>query len=164
MFFFFFDNEEYQDLGEFLKSKRLKKGLNQSELAEKMGVSQQSITYYESNKRIPSEKVIINYASVLGINPDQLHQLRTQAVLEKAASDALEESTNHLDLDTAHKNAVESFKYNISQQYGSIDISDNEFKSVLSLDGAPLTEEELEKATEYIRVLRIMKNQNTDNK
>ncbi|MEY9976530.1 helix-turn-helix domain-containing protein [Lysinibacillus sp. RC79] len=160
MFFFFFENEEYQNMGELLKAKRLKKGLNQSELAEKMGVSQQSITYYESNKRIPSEKVINNYASVLGINPDQLHHLRTQAVLEKAADEAFEESRKHIDFDEQFKSVISSLKHDISQHYGSIDLGNDDFTSVLSLDGEAISQEEIEKATEYIRALRIMKDQN----
>ena len=164
MFFFFFENEEYQDIGEFLKSKRLKKDLNQSELAEKMGVSQQSITYYESNKRIPSEKVITKYASVLGINPDQLHHLRTQAVLEKASDEALQDSIKHLDFDNLYQYRINGLKHDISQNYGSIDLGDDNFTSILSLDGEAISTEEMEKATEYIRALRIMKNQNSNNK
>lgn len=156
MFIFTFEDEKYTSLGSFLKSRRLKKGLSQIDLAEKMGISQQSITYYESDQRIPSEKVTKVYAENLGLESNMLLQLRTRAVLEKEIK---EEVRPDAIVHTADGVSVLEFK--IKEPSPEYKMPKN---TLSSIDGAPLTEEELEKAKEYIRALRIMKNQNTDNK
>ncbi|WP_312506892.1 helix-turn-helix domain-containing protein [Lysinibacillus sp.] len=156
MFIFTFEDERYTSLGSFLKSRRLKKGLSQIDLAEKMGISQQSITYYESDQRIPSEKVTKVYAENLGLESNMLLQLRTRAVLEKE----IKEDEMRPDAIVHTADGVSVLEFKIKETNPEYKTPNN---SLSSIDGAPLTEEELEKAKEYIRALRIMKSQNTNN-
>ena len=55
-------------LNEFLKEARIKKGLTQRQLAEKLGVKYQLIQQYEYGKLIPSVKRLIQLAKILDID------------------------------------------------------------------------------------------------
>ena len=55
-----------------LQSAREKKGFAQVKLAMESGVSQQSITYYETGTRVPSFDVAIRLAKVLDTSIDYL--------------------------------------------------------------------------------------------
>ena len=55
-------------LNEILKKARLKKGLTQRQLAEKLGVKYQLIQQYEYGKLIPSTKRLIQLARILDID------------------------------------------------------------------------------------------------
>lgn len=163
MYFFFF-GEDYKSLGEFLKSQRLNKDISQAELAEKIGVSQQSITFYESDKRIPSVKIIAPYADVLGIDTEQLYKMRTDAVLHKQMALANDPNVDLYPTPEESRAIYEKINSSNITETDDENYEVDHFDDSFKVDGKPLTEEELEKATEYIRALRIMKNQKTDNK
>ncbi|MGE8004342.1 helix-turn-helix domain-containing protein [Lysinibacillus sp. NPDC093216] len=154
--------EDYKSFGEFLKKQRLGKDISQADLAEKIGISQQSITFYESDKRLPSVKIIASYAKAIGVDKDELYKMRTEAVLNRELVlannpdfDRYPTEEERREIDKLHFSSMES------DQVESDEIADLDFtEEPFTIDGEPLTEEELEKATEYIRALRIMKNQN----
>lgn len=152
MFFFFFFDEEYKNLGSFLKTKRTKIDLTQAQLAEKLGVSQQTINSWENNKKFPSVKLIPEYAKILGVDEDVFFKIRNDAVIAKESPYI--ESVHH------YPEEKRGYRPDITS-YNDGNIIGIEVKNSLSsIDGEPLTVEELDKATEYIRALRIMKDQN----
>ena len=57
---------------ERLKELRLKKGLTQTELGEKVGVKQNSFTNWENGKREPSFENLIKLADLLEVSLDWL--------------------------------------------------------------------------------------------
>lgn len=59
-------------LGERLKPARIKAGLSQSEVAEKLGISQPAYSYIESGDKIPSLAVTKKLAIILGVSIDYL--------------------------------------------------------------------------------------------
>ncbi|MGE7129203.1 helix-turn-helix transcriptional regulator [Lysinibacillus xylanilyticus] len=148
MFFFFFFDEEYKSLGSFLKTMRTKIDLTQAQLAEKLGVSQQTINSWENNKKFPSVKLIPDYAKILGVDENVFFKIRNDAVIAKDSSDS--QVTHH------YPEQPDIVVYKDDKPHGVIEV-----KNALSaIDGKPITAEELEQATDYIRALRIMKNQN----
>ena len=58
--------------GARLKTKREENGLNQEQLAEKIGISKAQISYYESNKDRPSYDKLILITKVLDCSSDHL--------------------------------------------------------------------------------------------
>lgn len=54
--------------GEKLKEERLKKGISQKELGERMGVSQAMIAQYENGKRTPKQDTIMKICKSLDMN------------------------------------------------------------------------------------------------
>jgi transcriptional regulator with XRE-family HTH domain len=56
------------NLGEQIKEARLNKKLSQSDLAEKLYISKQSISKYENNKAIPSKEILDEIISILNID------------------------------------------------------------------------------------------------
>ena len=57
---------------ETLKYYRTINGFTQSELADKTGISQQRISYYERGTRVPSLDDCVKLADVFGISLDEL--------------------------------------------------------------------------------------------
>ena len=57
---------------ERLKELRLKKGLTQTELGEKVGVKQNTFTNWENGKREPSFENLIKLADLLEVSIDWL--------------------------------------------------------------------------------------------
>ena len=55
-----------------LKELRLKKGLTQTELGEKVGVKQSTFTNWENGKREPNFETIIKIADLLEVSLDWL--------------------------------------------------------------------------------------------
>lgn len=66
---------------ERLKKEREKKGWSQAELAEKIYVSRQSVSKWETSKNYPSIEIIIKLSDLFGITIDEL--LRSDEGLEK---------------------------------------------------------------------------------
>lgn len=58
--------------GEKIKQFRINKGLKQSELAEKSGISRISIGYYERNERQPGTEQVERLAAALEVSPVDL--------------------------------------------------------------------------------------------
>lgn len=61
-----------KNLGEKLKYQRELKGYSQSTLAKETGISQQKISYYESNKHSPPIEDCIKLANFYDISLDEL--------------------------------------------------------------------------------------------
>ena len=59
-------------IGEKIKEQRENKGLSQAELAEKLGITQDSISLWEKNRRIPNTPYIIALCKVFKISTDYL--------------------------------------------------------------------------------------------
>ena len=59
-------------LSENIRSIRLKRGISQTELAEKSGVNLKSISRYELGNSIPPANVLKGIAIVLGVSADAL--------------------------------------------------------------------------------------------
>lgn len=62
-------------LGEKIAEQRKKLGLSQEELAEKLNISQKSISKYERGNRRPSYEVLTSMASLFGVSADYLLEL-----------------------------------------------------------------------------------------
>lgn len=59
-------------LGEKIAEQRKKLGLSQEELAEKLNISQKSISKYELGNRKPQYKVLVRMAEYFGVTTDYL--------------------------------------------------------------------------------------------
>jgi len=55
-----------------LKIKRREKGLNQQQLGKAIGVSRQSVSFYERNKMYPSIKTMKKTCKELDATPEEL--------------------------------------------------------------------------------------------
>ena len=74
-------------LSDRLKREREKRGWSQTELAEKLHVSRQSVSKWETGKNYPSIEVIIDLSDLFGITIDEL--LRSDEELkEKVIQDS----------------------------------------------------------------------------
>src|SRR6266498_1436296 len=61
-----------ETFGDRLKRFRLAKGLTQTELGDRVGVSQRVITYYEVEGSSPAPELLIKFADALGVSTDEL--------------------------------------------------------------------------------------------
>ena len=59
-------------LSENIKNARIKQGLTQEELAEKIGVTRQTIYYYESGERTPKVEHLEKLSKVLKVSMNKL--------------------------------------------------------------------------------------------
>lgn len=66
----------------YLKNKRMEKGLTQSQLAKIIGVGRVSITRYETGKDIPPMRKAIKIAKVLGCTLDELFGMEDEDAKE----------------------------------------------------------------------------------
>ena len=60
------------EFGKRLKEERVKKGWNQEELAEKMGLKQASISQFEKGTRLPTPANVTKFCQILGIPRENL--------------------------------------------------------------------------------------------
>lgn len=65
-------------IGERIKEQRENKGWTQNELAEKLGITQDSISLWEKNRRIPNTPYIIELCKILKISTDYLLGFETE--------------------------------------------------------------------------------------
>lgn len=75
-------------IGEKIKNIRTLKGLTQKSLAEKAGISQSAITYYEKNERIPSAVILEKIATALNVSMLDLIVLPPSEEEESIENDA----------------------------------------------------------------------------
>ena len=61
-----------KDFGEIIASNRKKAGLSQEKLADKLGVSLQSICRYENNETIPNAEIFMKIAQALDVSTVEL--------------------------------------------------------------------------------------------
>ena len=60
------------DFGEKLKELRLKAGLTQKQLADKLWLSKATVSYYEQSLRYPSPEMLIKLSGVFHVSTDYL--------------------------------------------------------------------------------------------
>lgn len=60
------------DFGDRLKQIRMNQGLSQEQLAEKIGVSRQAITKWETNRGLPDVENMVILAEIFKITLDEL--------------------------------------------------------------------------------------------
>lgn len=58
--------------GSILKDLRLKAGMTQKELAEKLGVTKSVISYYELSERTPSPEILLELSNLFHVTTDYL--------------------------------------------------------------------------------------------
>ena len=61
-----------QDFGLRLKELRLRAGLTQKQLGERIGITKSVVSFYELRERTPSPEVLIKLASVFHVSSDYL--------------------------------------------------------------------------------------------
>lgn len=81
-------NNVQHDFAERLKKLRMEKGLSQSVLAEKLGVSRGSISFYENCDRIPDIAFLVSASSFFGVSPDYLLGLSNERSLDQSIQGA----------------------------------------------------------------------------
>ena len=59
-------------IGEAIKDARIKAGMTQAELAERLGISPQAVSQYERGKKNPRLSTIQKFADALGIDVSDL--------------------------------------------------------------------------------------------
>ena len=57
------------DFGNFVKERRIEKGLSQTEVAKKLNISQQAYSRYELGAREPGLQIILDLSAILGFAP-----------------------------------------------------------------------------------------------
>ena len=60
------------DFGEKLKEVRIKAGLTQKQLADKLWLSKATVSYYEQSLRYPSPEMLIKLSNVFHVSTDYL--------------------------------------------------------------------------------------------
>lgn len=70
--------------GNYICSLREKKGLSQSELGEKLGVSNKAVSKWENGGAYPSTELMLPLAEVLGVTIEELYRAVTESKKEKA--------------------------------------------------------------------------------
>lgn len=75
--------------GDYLKELRVKNGLSQEKLAERLGVSRQSVSKWEQGYAVPSSDNVLELSKLYGISADDI--LNCEA--PKAAADEKEEAS-----------------------------------------------------------------------
>lgn len=62
-------------LGEQLKALRVKRGMTQEQLAQKLNTTKAAISRYEKGQRQPKLEILTEIAMILDASPDELHHL-----------------------------------------------------------------------------------------
>ncbi len=60
------------DFGEKLKELRIKAGLTQKQLADKLWLSKATVSYYEQSLRYPSPEMLIKLSNIFHVSTDYL--------------------------------------------------------------------------------------------
>lgn len=76
------------DLGFRIKEMRIRRGLNQKELAHRINKSKSAVCGYETNAQIPPLEVLVSIASVLNVSLDYLVGFeQTESISTRSLSD-----------------------------------------------------------------------------
>lgn len=86
-----------EHFNENLKEVRLKKGISQKEVAEKIGVAKSTYSLYESGNREPNVETIKKIADFLNVSADVLLGLDESPVTLAAHFDGTEYTESELD-------------------------------------------------------------------
>ena len=108
-------------LGDIIRELRIKKGLEQKELANILKVHKGTISNWENNKRVPDNEMLLTMADFFGVSTDYLlgrikkeEELKNKVSEEKASEilEAMEEigiDIENIDMDIL-KIILESYK------------------------------------------------------
>lgn len=103
----YIDNHKSIDLSNIQKIRDIK-GISQVKLSMDVGVSQQSITFYESNTRFPSLPVLVKIADVLDTSIDSIvgrnKSIAKYYELSKTDRETVDRMIESLSNKTANKN------------------------------------------------------------
>lgn len=69
------------DFASRLKKLRKQMGLNQTQLAKRIGVSKSLVSYYENQDRSPSPEILIKLSKIFHVSTDYLLGLESEQVL-----------------------------------------------------------------------------------
>lgn len=86
-----------EDFNENLKNARLKKGLSQKDVAEKIGVAKSTYSLYESGSREPNVQTIKKISDVLDVSADDLLGINNEPTTLAAHFDGDEFTEDELD-------------------------------------------------------------------
>lgn len=75
-----------QTIGEKIKALRLGAGLNQTQLATKLGISNQAVSKWETNVALPELSLLPELATIFGVSIDDLFDYTKDKMYEKIAS------------------------------------------------------------------------------
>ncbi len=92
-------------LSENLKNLRMKRGLSQEELAEKVNVVRQTVSKWEKGLSVPDSELLIRLADVLGVSVGQLLGETIAPDTEKSQLQAISEKLENLNAMMAERNA-----------------------------------------------------------
>lgn len=70
------------DFGNKLRELRLKAGLTQKQLADKIGVTHSVISYYELQERYPSPEVLVEISRVFHVSTDYLLGVESKQAID----------------------------------------------------------------------------------
>ncbi len=82
------------DLGNKLLSLRKKEGLSQEEVADKLGVSRQTVSKWETNQSMPDFDKIMPLCNLYGISSDELLGGKKVDVTTKSMDDSFDKKAN----------------------------------------------------------------------
>lgn len=128
-------------LADYLLLLRQNRKLSLADIASQTKMSSQAISLYERGKRFPSVEAMSRLASFYNVDEQAALKIRENAIID---------TTRILGDDTPIA---------IKNEYVALTFKDPQ----ITIDGEPLTADELVKATEYIKALRIKQN-NTSKK
>lgn len=123
-------------LADYLSNLRHNKKLSLADVASQTDMTPQVIGLYEKGKRIPSVDAVTKLALFYNVDLENAIKVREDAILD---------TTQILGDDTPTA---------IKNEYVNISLRNQQ----ITIDGKPLTPEELEKATEFIKALRQKQN------
>lgn len=102
-------------LGDNIKKYRKANNLSQEELAEKINVTRQSISLWETGKTQPSIDILVNLASVLGVTTDELltssNETPVTTIEDNPPATAIE--SDDLPKDTRHRRKIKGWHIGI---------------------------------------------------
>ena len=98
-----------KQFAENLKNARIRAGLTQAQIAEKIGVAPSSYSFYESGKREPDVMKIKQIAAVLGVTGDDLLGIEVDStyIMERLTNEESEMLDKYRSLRRSYKNIVD---------------------------------------------------------
>lgn len=116
-----------------LKESRIKAGLTQEQLAEKLGVAKSTLSGYESGNREPTVATIAKALEILNIDANYLYQDETKALTELVISlddKALIKKYHALD-----NHGKEMVDFTLEKEYErSVALADQKTKNIIKMD------------------------------
>lgn len=122
-------------LPERLKEMRVKAGLTQQELGEKLGLGKSTISEWESGKRMPGLELVEDIAKALGIDPWYLMGWSTEPSLDSPyENDQTEPTEAQLARYGGDKHAYRVSKKHLTEEFGGAvyDVYPDEYQLLLN--------------------------------